>query len=341
MTRVNWEEYKKKLQRTLRHKFGNKRAEKFMQIYCDRYDKYARRFIDWGLALDLLTDYKLTRKEGTRVYVIVGPGGQGKTTLMKTILHFLDSSYNISHLHTKMVEVIKDILNMPLRNSMKAIGLDEPDDGYHFSSKEGKQLRAIIGKWRQQGLFFAMCATDVSDVPPYIFRKANAVIFVPRRGEAHLFRDLPEIRQYVLQEMKNAYSKKSGYGIFYDYAHKNLPGYLLIRTCAKSVLDMDTEKQYLTQKEDDYRAEMKKFVSGQDKDDSEKCGAYSERIGKGKDIVYRLRAEHKLTFPEIAERLAMPQASVYEWWVKACKLKGIDPQQHASNMNSETSPQNI
>jgi len=264
--------HKKEVREILLNRKTIERTNTFMNFYSNRYDKYDRSFIDYKLAYRLIDDYHRVKKLGTIVYGIVGEGGTGKSTFLKNILYFLSPEFNNNAITTDLLSFVKVIDSYPKLNALKSVGLDEPDDGLHFSSNEGKRFRKIIGKWRQQQLFIGICATDPSDIPAYLFRKLHTLFFLPYHRVGYEFRNIPRKGIYLLQELKNAYKDRKGYGTFFEYMKKHPRHYFRFETSSLSPLDIDkkSKEEYLENKSKDYDNDIKGFITMvQKKEDKE------------------------------------------------------------------------
>lgn len=245
----NYERHKKDVYEYINLRYGAKKAQKFLDFYSDRYDKFNRSFISYKLAFQLLDDYYYVKRKGTRWYACVGVGGTGKTTLMKNVSYYFDKTFDLSRVNLTILGFIKKLKDFKKVNAMRTCFLDEPDDSFHTASKEGKVLREILGKMRQQQVFLGICATDLKDIPPYIYRKLNGIFFLPFLGKGMFFKDKPRKGVYVLQQIRDNYSKM-GYKIFYQLSKSQ--GCLNFDTIAGNPLTTDEEKAYLKVKRDDY-----------------------------------------------------------------------------------------
>jgi len=237
--------------------YGEKRADKFIKHYKAIYDRFGRSFIDYKLGVALMDDRAYCRNIGTRWYAYVGIGGTGKSTLAKNVSYFLDPTFDHSRMTTEIKPLIKTIAKLPFREQ-KAIFLDEPDDTVHPNSSDGKILRRIFGKIRQQHLHIGICATDLKDIPPYIFRKLDGIFFTPFLGKGIFIKNRPKKKEYLLQEIRFNYDKV-GYKIFYQIQNK--AGALQFRTHKRTPFDRQSNK-YLAEKEADFKKDLKSFVEG-------------------------------------------------------------------------------
>lgn len=233
------------------------KPKKFIALYKNRYDKHQQSYIDYRLAVALMEDYAYVRKKGTRWYALVGEGGTGKTTLAKNIGYFFDDTLTLERVNMSMISFVKSMDDQKTVAAQKAIILDEPDEDISANSQLGHKLKAILGKARQQRLYLIFCATDLKDIPPYIFRKINGVFFLPYLGKAMYFKNRPRKFMYPLQVLRENYGKK-GYGIFKELERKYRP--IKFDTKAGVPLTYKDEKKYLEIKEQDYKQSQQDFI---------------------------------------------------------------------------------
>lgn len=233
------------------------KPKKFMSIYKNRYDPHKKSYIDYRLAAGLMEDYAYVRSKGTRWYALVGEGGTGKTTLAKNIGYFFDETLTLERVNMSMISFVKGMDNQQTVGANKAIILDEPDDDISANSILGKKLKNILGKARQQRLYLIFCATDLVDIPPYIFRKINGVFFLPYLGKGMYFKNRPRKFMYPIQVLRENYGKK-GYAIFKDVERMYKP--IKFDTKAGVPLTYEDEKKYLELKEKDYKKNQEDFI---------------------------------------------------------------------------------
>lgn len=322
---VNWEQHKKDIHTKMLNRFGKRKADKFINRYSNVYDKYGRSYIDYHLAWALMEDYEKVSKLGTIVYAFVGTRGTGKSTLMKNVLHYLDPTINPERLSTDIDEIFGILQRLPVTNSLKAVGLDEPDDKYHSSSKEAGFIKKIIGKWRQQQLFFGICATDLQHIPTYIYNQVDVIFFLPFHGQVHMFRDRPKKRSYVVRTIKNKYNREDGYNIFFklpkQYRRKmlektgkdrTLPGFRIFNTYEKSPYDIKYGQEYLKAKANDYAKDLDSF-------NKNVRGITNKQELLEKDLLVRTIVrlyENKKSERKVAELTGLSKTSVHHYLEK-------------------------
>lgn len=245
----NWDLHKKQVYEKIKERYNKDYASKFIDFYEDRYDEHGRSFVHYPLAFKAKDDYEFVKSTNTRFIAIVGPGGTGKSTLANNLAYLYDDTFLPSERSTTKIKYFVDILQkLPKRDSMKSVVMDEPEYP-HPSSKIGKKVNEVFGKCRAQSLFFIICATDMGDIPPIIYKKIQTVIFTPYRGAFFLFRDEHKKFVYVVQEIRNKYMDL-GYKVF---LHKSKKAGCLRGATHKSTPFTDTENaQYIEDKTEDY-----------------------------------------------------------------------------------------
>ena len=250
----DWEEHKRDVFEIIKGRYGEDRATKFIEFYKSRYDKYGRTFLDYKLAYWLFDDYHYVKRVGTKWYAFVGVGGTGKTTTAINVFHFLDNNFELNKsLCFDIHSFVKSLKAFETIGSMKSCYLDEPDDLASYASKEGKYLRKICGKARQQKLFLGICATDLKDIPPYIYRKLDGIFFFPCLGKFMFFKNRPKKLSYVIQEIRDNYTKM-GYKTF--FVLKRHTGCLRGNCISKTHFTKEELDSYLNKKKKDYEKDI-------------------------------------------------------------------------------------
>lgn len=259
------QDYKGYIQKTQEffNKYGENRSKEFIEYVKLRCDTKKRVFLDKKFMWMLYDDFCLIKNSGIRWYAIVGTGGTGKTTVAKNIGRFFDPSFNSARMCFDMDEMVSNLIKFPTTDAMKAICLDEPDQDIHPSSKKGKKARDILGKARQQKILALYCATDMYDIPDYIYKKITGIFFCNRLGKAIFYRDQPQHNIFIMSRLKILY-KIHGYKAFYlsDIRKYGVSGGTMKET---PLTVRDTDK-YIHKKTTDYEDTLKEFKIKKTKD---------------------------------------------------------------------------
>lgn len=277
----------------IRLKYGEDRAQKFIDLYKSRWDKYQRSYLDYKFAWVLTDDYYKVKGLGTKWYAIVGPGGTGKSTLAANMFYFLDHTLDASRANITDVEAfIKKLHSFEKIGSMKAVFMDEPEDKLTSQSKKGKILRAVLGKARQQQLFLGFLATDLKDIPTYIFRKLDGIVFLPRHGVGLYFKNQPTKYSYPLQRIRMNYDRM-GYNTF--FLLRTELGCLTFSTHKGIIYNEKLYQEYLKRKKDDYTKTIQSLL-----DEMSGKNKKAQKSAVNPSAVVKLQEEGK-THKEIAE----------------------------------------
>lgn len=106
-------------------------------------------------------------------------GGEGKSTLAKQVLHFLDKDFHTdtrcAHAFEKFIMIIKQAKGVE-KKEFPSVLLDEVDPKLHHAEKDARTLRSITTKLRQMNLFVGVCANSLNDIPAFIFERINTIV---------------------------------------------------------------------------------------------------------------------------------------------------------------------
>lgn len=230
---------------------SKEKAKEFIGYYKSCYDKYEHTGLDYKLAFLLYKDKrKVEHKSAIRWYGIVGPGGTGKTTLAKNICYFFDHNFNSSAITTEIKDAVKMMINTPITGAFKSILIDEPDFEIHANSKTGKAIRNVFGKVRQQQVYMVFCATDLIDIPPFIFRKLDTIIMTKQLGEGIMVRNEVQKNFTPVTDLREIYLQKN-YGVFFNAIKTGIG--MRINTYNFTPLSAEEEAIYKKNKEQDLR----------------------------------------------------------------------------------------
>ena len=284
-------------------KYGKKKAWEFINFYYNRYKKFNRSMLAYKTAWSIYDDYKQVMKTGIRWYAFVGTAGQGKSTLAKNVLYFLDNTFNERRTCTTYNALIKKMRRHP-KDAMKSFLMDEPEP-VHPMSKEGKWVSTILGKSRQQKVFIAFCATKMNDIPSFIYRMITGIFFVSKTGEAFFFKDRPKEYVYVINDIKEGYAKK-GYKIFFQFAKSK--GCVRMHTTRHLPQTKDEIKSYEKNKWEDYANDMDEYLKFKKK---EKDDNIAPKKDTRMDIIKQM-LHNGLSTKDIAKNVGITQRRVQQ-----------------------------
>jgi len=206
------------------NKFPNKAkyVAKFMDYVDTSLKPFNRTFISQKV-MWYLYERRLGVKKNQHYWVafIGRKGGEGKSTLGKHILYFMDNTFTpdpINRCPTNYLDFVKAVKKLKQVDKLDnpAILIDEPENKVHILSKEGRKLRDILGKIRQLNLFVGICANSLSDVPSFIYHRLSCIVFI---DESHRFwvwdqkKDKPNYT--IVDDIKKEF-KKVGHAAFKD-----------------------------------------------------------------------------------------------------------------------------
>lgn len=276
---LDWPQHQKDVYNLFSSRYGKQSTDKFISFYASRGDKFQRSYIYYLLAWTLYDDYLEVESSGLRWYAFVGSGGQGKTTLATNVLSFLDPTFDQGRIKFDAFGFVQALDSFDTIGSMKAALLDEPDSSIYPTSKEGIKLRSILGKARQQALFLGYCATDMRDIPSYIYKKLSGVFFTPYKGVAMYFKDRPKKHSYVMQTIKREY-EKDGYKVFFKNMHSM--GCIRFPTYKGTPFSQEQKNAYDEEKKKDYKEDIKDFLK------MKKAHKEKEQMTPMEDLVRKL-----------------------------------------------------
>jgi len=253
----DWETHKKNIYDNIANSVGEEKAKVFIERYSQRYDHIKKPLIDWRLAYSLMDDYNYCKRVGTRWFAFVGTGGTGKSTLLKNVFYWLDDRFQPDDLTLEVDSFIKKLGDMDRFNKMRALAMDEPDDDIHPQTEKGKLFRKTLGKARQGRYFFGICATDLTDIPPYIYRKIDVIIFTPYLTKGMIFKNKPKQKSYLVQQIRKEYQEK-GYKVFFEL--QSAEGCLNFFTKKNTAWSIEEEEIYVKTKKSDFHDGIKQLI---------------------------------------------------------------------------------
>ena len=304
----NWELHKQQVFEALCKEHDEESVNIFMKQYSDRYDKFGRPLLYYKAAFSIFDDCNFVRNNGTKFVGVVGIGGTGKSTLLKNILHFFDDTIKPQNVPFDIPSFMEILKTYPLTNANRSIGLDEPDAEFTPLSKQGRLFKSVIGKIRQQHVYFGICATDLYDIPATIFRKLSTIIFLPCKGKAWLFKDSPKKNSYIIQIIRREY-RDIGYSVFFKYKSQAL----VFDTYDLSPFSKEEIEEYIKLKQADYQNTINKMETEIKAEEEPTTTEYRpfniEDIHKTRDYVVKKFSEG-VKAKQIAEELGIHYSMV-------------------------------
>lgn len=184
-------------------------------------------------------------------------GGEGKSTLARNILYFLDNTFNNKRIASNYNEFIYSINPAKKQSKFPSVLLDEPEVKTHVLSKKGRELRDILGKVRQLNLFVGICANSLSDVPSFIYDRLTAIVYITPEHRLWLWDASKDKKGTVINEIKK------GFSVMQHQIFRN--SLILKRACFKNLTfskeSTVPEEEYLKSKEQDLMNDINGFVT--------------------------------------------------------------------------------
>jgi hypothetical protein len=309
---VDFDQFWKEVKEEYYKKIGNKnKVDEFVDYCYKLYKPHGRVFMPHRMMWQLYVQKKRMIKDNQHLwFLFVGrKGGEGKSTLAKHVLHFMDPSFAEDVRVVNSYKALIDSINTTkFLNNMKnpAILMDEADPTIHMASKEGTELRKILTKVRQLNLTVGMCVNDLSDVPSFIYKLFTGLIFLDNKKGDHRFWYWNSNEEYcgvtILDDIRKDYSQIK-HAIFKKKAPKAIIGH--------EKFGKDTpyfnEKEYLLRKRRDIHSDMQKYLFS-DKNNRTK----RDRTLTYKEIAKKMYSGD-YSGVEIAELLNVKPETIYKW----------------------------
>ena len=257
----------------------------------------------------LRDDYAKIKNGNIIMYLIVGLGNVGKSTLAKNICYFIDKKFSPEFVVWGITELMDKIYeNIDLRG--RAYQCDEPNDIPSPQSIQGKLLKQVAGQLRQQESFICFCSTDFKDIPSTIINKVTNLIYLDKQGHGYMIQDRPEYNEYPLSDIKKNYCRE-GYQSITNALKKFQ--FLEMRTHKDnilSVLDPEGERKYLETKKKELKRSIELFKTSLQTKSGQHVLNANKRIERNKKIIEL----HKQGTPsiEIADKVNLSERQVHK-----------------------------
>lgn len=314
----NYNLWKEETRETYYKKFKSKKGvDRFISYISSILDKHQRAYLPRKVMFYLWGKRNWVVKDNQHFWIIIlgQKGGEGKSTLADYISMMFDPTYTKDRSQQDYHKWLKVIKQAKKETKYPAVVLDEPDVITHELSKSGRERRNILERVRILRLFACVCANAPNDVPPSLYSKASAIIYINKKHRFWLWDDTKDKpKGTIVDELKGAGGwGKYGYSVFKRPEFTN-------RACFKNLGFAHPKnspfksEQYEVRKEDDVINLIDKHL---EKDDGKKrIEGKEDRLIK--EIMDLKRRYPKLTDGQIALRLGLSRT-----WVNLLKNKAI------------------
>lgn len=259
---VNFEQYKQEVRQYYMEKYPKKpeKVDEFIEYLSSTYADIGRTFFSYKLAWFLFHRKKqIVKNQHFWVAFIGKKGGEGKSTLAKQTLHFLDPSFNGKRIACNYEKFITEVYNAKRVDKVQypSVLMDEVEISTHSLSKKGRKLRDIITKIRQLNLFVGICANSLSDIPPFIYERLTVVIYLDDKHRYWLWDNIKDKPKHAIIEDIKALWKEKRHATFIERTIRSR-AYLKNQGFSKeSPFD---DENYLKNKEDDLYKDINDFI---------------------------------------------------------------------------------
>jgi len=187
-----------------------KNVNNFMKYFSSVYDIHGRAYFDYKLACFLYNKRQHTILSNNWYWVaLVGKvGGEGKSTLAKQILYFLDPTFKGQSTAMALIDFVECILERKQTVKYPGILLDEMETEIHALSKEGRRIRDAMQRGRQLNLFIALCTNDLSEIPTIFYDKISTIIYLDQNHRANLWDNQRDKRGDIVNTIKYKYKEE-------------------------------------------------------------------------------------------------------------------------------------
>ena len=319
---VDYEGWKRETREHYLSKFPTKEKyiNEFIDYISDRYDIHNRVFIPRKLMWYLYNkrQWVIKRNQHFWIAAIGKRGGEGKTTFLGHILHFLDGTYDRKRIAMNYNQFIKVIRQAKIADKYPSVSLDEPETSTHMMSKKGTAMRDILERIRQFNLFVGVCANSMTSIPPFIYERVTAIVYI---NDKHRFWLWDNAKDDPFHTVVDDIKGKNGWGM-YKHGTFNRPeftrrAYFKNQTFSPE-LPYDT-KQYLKEKEEDLVELLNKFI-GKNRSDTLAKKAIEGQGGRILNEILRLKKQNpKLTDAQIGLRLGLRRETINLYRNKAVR----------------------
>jgi len=309
----NYELWKEETREHYLNKFPNKEKyiNGFMDYISSLYDQHQRAYIPkkvmWYLYEKRL--WVIRRNQHFWIAFIGKKGGEGKTTLCGQVLYCMDGSYDRKRIAMNYDQFIRNIRTAKKINKYPAVSLDEPETKIHQLSKKGTTIRDILERVRQLNLFVGVCCNSLSSIPPFIYERLSAIVYLNDKHRWWLWDNAKDNTfGTVVDDIKGEYGWKK-------YKHSTFrKSEFIKRAYFKNLtyspfLPYDTT-QYLKEKEDDLLGLLDTYINKSRNDSIDKKAVEGQRERILNEIKRMKRDNPLITDKQIGLRLGFTRETI-------------------------------
>lgn len=194
-------------------RFPNKKQkiDGFIDYLSLLHDKHQRAFLPREVIFYLWGKRNWAIKNNQHFWVaLIGKkGGEGKSTLADYFSMIFDPTYNKDRSQQDYTKWLAAIVQAKKETPYPAVVLDEPDNKTHELSVKGRERKDILERIRILKLFVCVCANSLSSVPPSIYERLGAIVYINNQHRFWLWdssKDRP--KETVIEDIKG----KDGWG---------------------------------------------------------------------------------------------------------------------------------
>jgi len=204
----NYELWKQELRDRYLTKFPHKRqrVEEFISYVSKVYDPIGRAYLPKRLLWYLYNKKVWAMKNNTHIFIaVIGRrGGEGKSTLLHNVCHFLDSTYTPERVCMNYNELLRMTRSVVKGVKYPCVLFDEPDVRTHQFSKKGMHVKEILERIRQLNLIVGCCANSLTSIPNFIYERVTIVIHINEKHRFFLFDNAKDKPRYsIVDDIKN------------------------------------------------------------------------------------------------------------------------------------------
>ncbi len=315
----DWELWKEQTREIYYNKYPKRKedVDKFMIFLSSIFDKHRRVYLPRKVIWYLWGKRNWVIKNNTHFWIaLLGQkGGEGKSTIADYVSMVLDPTYNKERSEQDYDKWLRLIPGAKKETKYPAMILDEPDVVTHDLSKKGRERKNILERIRILHLFVSTCANSISSIPPSIYERLSAIIFVSNKHRFWLWdssKDKP--KETIVEEIKG----DKGWGKYKHAVFRRSE--FVKRACFKNLGFAHPKfspfrlKEYDVKKEGDVIGLIKEYNNK--REEKSRLEGKDERITK--EILDLKNKNPKLTDGQIGLRLGLSRE-----WVNRLRNRAV------------------